>query len=443
MHLRHCFPVLFLIAGSPAFLFAQHVPLPLRLADAVERARTANPAVRAARGKLDAAGYRVSEARSALLPQIRLTGRAAYLSDIPEFTVPFLGTDPLFPSINRSYAAKLTMQQNLFSGFRLRRSLEMSERNAEAVRAESVKDESDLVLTVTVAYWNLYRAVRAEDVLAQSVQQVSAHLTDVRNFRTQGLATDFDVLKVETRLSEIHVRHIEARSLVTLTQMSLNSLIGNALGTPVIPVDRPTIADTAEVAAPRLESLMQRAREQRPEAVAAKERRAMQEAALGLARGGWYPQILLSASYDYARPNQRVIPLKDAWEQTWDVGITFQWNIWDWFATSSQTAQARASLSVADAMLDQVHTAVALDAAQSYLKAVEAKERIAASTLGAKLAEEGFRIAQERYRQGMASNSDLLDAETALVQARLTETHAVVDYVVQLQRLNNATGDLR
>lgn len=169
----------------------------------------------------------------------------------------------------------------------------------------------------------------------------------------------------------------------------------------------------------------------------------MQEAALAVARGGWYPQVLLSANYDYARPNQRVIPPKDAWEQTWDVGVIIQWNLWDWFATQGQTSQARANLSVADAALNQVHDAVALESAQAYFRASEAKERIDVATLGTKQAEEGFRITQEKFKQGMASNSDLLDAELALLQARLNETQAVVDYVIQVQRLKKATGDLQ
>jgi len=153
--------------------------------------------------------------------------------------------------------------------------------------------------------------------------------------------------------------------------------------------------------------------------------------------------VVLQANYDYARPNPRVIPPKDAWEKSWDVGLVVQWNIWDWFATSSQTAQAEAGLSQSEALMTQVNDAVALDAAQSYYKVREAKERIEAATLGTHQAEETQRVTKEKFQQGVASNTDLLDSEVALLQARLAETQASVDYVVQIERLKRAMGELR
>ncbi len=439
---RLSFRLFLVTAVCATLLSAQQKGAALSLAEALALARASHPALRASQGRLEAAEQKVVVARSGLLPQLRLSGRAAFLSDVPEFNVPFLGPDPLFPSINRSYSARLSLQQNLFSGFRAQNSLEMAERNAGAVRSEARRDESDLALNVTIAYWNLYRAHRAERVLRQTVDQVDAHLSDVRNFRVEGLATDYDVLKVEAQLSEIRVRLIEAQSTIRLTQMTLNSMTGWALSTPVFPSTAPEMSDTSFILMQTIEGIMERARERRPEVSAAYERRNMQEAALGAARGGWYPQILLSAGYDYARPNPRVIPPSDAWEKTWDVGVTIQWNLWDWFATAAQTSQARANLAVADAAFSQVNDAVVLEAAHAYFRAQEARERIEVATLGTKQAEEGFRITQETYKQGMASNSDLLDAEMALLQARLSETQAVVDFAIHVQRLKKATGDL-
>jgi len=415
-------------------------PVPITVAQALEEALSANPSLKASEARRAAAESKTTAARSILLPQIKFSGRAAYLSEVPEFK---FGALTLFPSIVRNYGARLTLQQTVFSGFRTWKQLEIAEHGASAASLEYDRDRSELALKVTTAYWNLYRASRFEQVIAETERQVAAHLEDVKNFNKQGMATDVDVLKVQTQLSHIRVQHIEAQGNVRLAQMSLSSIIGRPLDQMLVPSDSPDVNLGLPAGAEDLGHVMAQAKAQRSEVSVAREHRAIQEAAVVAARGGWYPQVVLQANYDYARPNPRVIPPKDAWEKSWDIGLLVQWNIWDWFATSSQTAQAEAGLSQSEALMTQVNDAVALDAAQSYYKVREAKERIEAATLGTHQAEETQRITKEKFQQGVASNTDLLDSEVALLQARLAETQASVDYVVQIERLKRAMGELR
>jgi len=443
MNHRLIFLTFICISLIPGLLAAQE-PVSLRLDDAIREALETNPSIQAAQARVDAAESHITEARSALLPQVRLSGRAAYLSEVPEFsiTLPLIGTQTLFPSIVRNYGARLTVQQTLFAGFRIRKNLEMSEHNATAVGYDYGRDQSDLRLKVTTAYWNLYRSRRLEQVLAQSVEQVSAHLQDVRNFRSQGLATDLDVLKVQTQLSDIQVKHTEAGGNAQIAQMMLNSMMGRPLVTVLNLVDHPQTELTQDEQEGGVGHYMERAQTKRMEVASARERLAMQQAAVAAARGGWYPQVVLLGNYDYARPNQRVIPPKDAWEKSWDVGVSLQWNLWDWFATSSRTAQAQAGLAQTEAMVRQVNDAVALDAAQSYYRVAEARKRIDVALIGTKQAEESYRIAQERFKQGVSTTTDLLDAEMALLQARLNETQATVDFAIQKEKLNRALGEM-
>ncbi len=411
------------------------------LAEVLEAALGRHPSLRISDARREAADGRVAELQSGFFPQLRLSGRAAYLSDVPEFSVPFI-SQPLFPSIRNNYVARLSVQQNLFAGFKLQGSVNMAEANASAEYHNFERDRSEFILNVTMVYWNLYRAERIAGVLKQSVDQISAHVEDVRRFRHQGLATDADVLKVETQLSEINVRSIQARGNLKIAQMNLNSLMGRPLESPISPGDHP-FADTLQTTALDLKTIIQTARSHRPEVASMEQRKVMQEAALTAAKGGWYPSVVLSANVDYARPNSRIIPPKDQWETTWDVGVQLQWNIWDWFATAAQVDQARAQFTQTEAALEQVHDAVALEAAQSYFNLQEAVERIFAADLGRKQAAESHRVMSERFSQGLASSTDLLDAETALLQARLTETQAITEVAIQRERFRRALGGFR
>jgi outer membrane protein TolC len=211
-------------------LFAQQTTQPLQLTDCIAKALGQNPSIQMSQAKVQAAEARSSEATTTLLPQLKLTGRAAKLSPVDPFginihTPVFNYSAVIFPSINENYAMRLSLQQPLFTGFKLLKNREMAELNAGAVREDLTKDQSDLVLNVITSYWNLFRAHKVEEVIHQSVEQMSEHLKDVTNLAKQGLATDADVMKVQVQCSDVKVRHIEARNAIRIASMALNSIL--------------------------------------------------------------------------------------------------------------------------------------------------------------------------------------------------------------------------
>jgi len=426
---------------------AQQEVQTLRLEDCIARAMGKNPSLQISEAKVEAAEARSAEAATALLPQLKFSGRAAELSRIDPFGLtlgpPINLSMVLFPSITENYAVRLSLQQPLFTGFKLQKNHEIAELNAHAVREEWTKDQSDLVLNVVSAYWNFYRAIKVEEVIRQSVEQMTEHLKDANNMLAQGLSTDADVMKVQVLLSDVKVKQLEARNGMRLASMALNSLIRNSLETRILPSDTPSLPKMTEGALFRkpLATLQLRALEHRPEMKSMQLRRDMKSAGVTAAQGGWYPQIFLSANYDYARPNQRIIPPKDRWDGTWDVGVNVQWNIWDWYATGHQTAQAEAALRQSEAGVAQLSDAVALDVAQQYFTAQTAMDKVDVAASGMDQAQESFRMTSEKYKNGISSNTDLLDAESALLQAKLTQTQAVVDFLLASARLKKAVGE--
>ena len=103
---------------------AQQIAQPLRLADCIAQALGQNPSLQMSQAKVQAAEARTSEATTGLLPQLRLTGRAAKVSAVDPFGINiqsfyFNYTAVLFPSITENYSMRLSLQQPLFTGFKL------------------------------------------------------------------------------------------------------------------------------------------------------------------------------------------------------------------------------------------------------------------------------------------------------------------------------------
>jgi outer membrane protein len=428
--------------------FARQHPQTLSLADCVNQALGKSPSLKISEAKVESADARAMETGAALLPQLKLSGSAAELSEVPEYKLelpaPINISRTLFPSITENYSVKLSLQQPLFTGFKLSKNKEMAALNSQATRADLTKEQADMVVNVTVAYWNLYRMMETEKVISQTEIQLNEHLKDVQNFFVQGLSTDADVMKVQVQLSEVRVKHVQARNNIRLAAMALNSLIGNPLTTDIVAGDNPpaTIASIETLLKSDLSTLTIRAAEKRPEIKLMQLRCEMNNAGVIAAKGGWYPQIYLGADYNYARPNSRYFPPSEEWNDTWNVGITFQWTIWDWLTTQHQTLQAEAALKQSEAGLSQMYDAVRLDVAQQFYIAQTADEEVSVTDAGVAQAQESYRMTLEKFKSGLTSNSDLLDSETALLQAKLSHTQALVEYVVAIAKLKRAIGEM-
>ncbi len=401
--------------------------------------------------RVEAADARSSEMTASRLPSLKVGGSYTRLSDVPAFvaTIPqssfgagFPPQDVSFPlsqTILDNYNLRATVQQPLFTGFRLESSAELARRNADAVAQDFSRDQAELAYTVKSAYWGLFKAQESKKVIDQNVEQMKAHLSDVQNLFAQGIVTKNEVLKVEVQLSNAQVLQLDAENNVRLAMIGLNNTLGTPLGTEIVLASG--IEEGAEQP-PDLGVLIEKAMAQRPELKSMDNRIRAGEAGVSLARSGWFPQIYLVGNYYYARPNQRIIPTLDAFRDTWDVSLSVSLDVWNWGATIDQTRQAQAELAQAEDGLAQMRDGITLEVTQSYLTLKQSRERIAVAEKGVSQGEENYRITDEKFKAGLALNSDLLDAEVALLQARWNYLQAVVDRQLAEARLQKAVGEV-
>ena len=300
---------------------------------------------------------------------------------------------------------------------------------------------------MTNAYWTLFKAIEFKKLIDENAGQVKAHLQDVQNFLVQGMATNNDVLKVRVQYSVVQLQQIDANNNVQLAMIGLNNVMGIPLETQIDLASVPAQPESGAgdslrrpSALPGLDALVAQAIDRRPELKALDYRVQAGENGVTLARSGWFPQVYLSGNYNYARPNQRYVPTQDLFKDSWDVSIVASWDIWNWGTTVHQTNQAEAQLSQVIDARSEVRDGVALEVTKAYLNLKQSGERIAVSRQSVEQAVENYRVTDERFKSGLALNSDLLDAEVAMLQAKTSHTQSLVDYQLSNARLQKAIG---
>ncbi len=390
--------------------------------------------------KSEYAEAKAREVSALLYPSLKVQASYQRLSSVTEFKIPFPGIPTIFPSIADNYVARASFQQPLFTGWKLQGAADNASYQAEATRSDVVKDKGELVFNIKSAYWNLFRAREIKRLADENITQVLAHLEDAENLLKQGLITTNDLLKVKVQLSSSRILQSDAVNNVQLAMIVFNSTVGLPLQTD-IEITSPLTPTSKEFG--ELEQILIIAFTQRPEILAMESRIKASDAAVVSAAGGWFPQIFLSGNYTYSRPNQRIIPLQDEFKDTWDVGVSIQFDLWNSLSTVHQTSQAMSQREQNKDLLATLKDGVTLDVTQNYLNYRQAKERIRLSELSVQQASENHRMASEKFKAGLTTSSELLDAEVALLQSKLQLTQALVDHELMEARLSKSVGDLK
>ena len=416
--------------------------LSLTLDEAIQIGLDKSKGIHASLMKVQYADSKSSEANAQLLPSVKFNGAYSRLSDIPPAQVSLYPLIPepitLSPTVLNNYNLRVTVQQPIFTGYRLQRSADIAEYTASSTQKDFERDKSDLIFNIKSAYWNLTQAIELEKVVDENVEQMQAHLKDVQSWQGQGLITVNDVLKVQVQLSDAQLRQIDSRSNVQLARISFNSLLGLSLDTEIEPATN-IKHEPREFA--DLSQLVQQAIDRRPELKSMEYKIKASDAAVAIAKSNWFPQVYLVGNYYSSRPNQRFFPTEDVFKDTWDVGIGVSFDVWNWGTTIHQIDQAQAQLSEAKDGLSQLKDGVTLDVTKNYLNLHRAKERIVVAEKGVSQAEENYRVTDAKFKQGLALNTDLLDAEVALLQAKTNYTQSLADYKVAEAGLERAVGE--
>jgi outer membrane protein TolC len=347
-------------------------------------------------------------------------------------------TFEIAPAIFNNYNLQLSLKQPIFTGFQLESNKDIAEYSSQAAEHDYAADRVTLTYNIKSAYWQLFKATEVKKVVDDNVDQIQAHLKDVQNFFDQGMVTNNEVLKVQVQLSDAQLRQIDAENNVRLTKMALNNLIGLPLMTDI---DITSSPENQQKQFDRFDDLIKKATENRSEVKAMESRVSAGQSGVTLAKSGWYPQIYLTGDYYYDRPNQRLVPTQDKFYDTWDVGVGLSMPLWNWRTAEFRTTEAETQVAALQDALGQMKDGISLEVAQNYLNFAQAKQRIAVADQTVKQADENNRVTNDKYKQGLVTNTDAIDAEAALVQAKLNYTQTLVDYELAQAGLEKAIGE--
>lgn len=392
------------------------------------------------KSKLLSSEAKITESSSQMLPQLKFNASYSRLSDIPAFqlTVPFYSSPiTISEPVLNSYQFKLSLQQPLFTGFRLSSLKSAAEYNNEASNYEYLSDLSDYSLKIYEAFWNFYISQQLEQLITEQLNSIKQNVIDTKNFLDNGLVNKNDLLKLEVQESNVELKLIEAKNNVELARMNFNRVIGINLNT-----QSNIITNDINVTSNEYDQtqILEEAKHNRNELKSLESKVSAADEGITAANSTWFPSLYLFGEYLYANPNQRIQPQKDQFDDTWAVGVSLNWDLWDWGNTSSKSKQAEQLKIQAESSLDLLNESIEIDVNQSYLNFLKSRDKIKVSQRAVAQAEENYRITQEKYDVQLATSSELVDAQTYLLEAKTNLNRALVEYELAKVKLDKSMG---
>ncbi|MBD3373996.1 hypothetical protein GF406_03080 [candidate division KSB1 bacterium] len=385
----------------------------------------------------------VKEASSQLLPQADLSLSYQRQSTVPELEFP-QGTLPggmplsgLFPKGGFELGspdqidARLKISQPLFTGFRLRRQKEARKEHVNVSKQNMEQNKRDLIFRVYKTYGQVLQARNLVDIAETSRNQIQSHLQDVQHLLQQGMARKDQVLRVKVKLSEAELTILKAQNGLKLSKAALEQTIGESLDHSLHFTEWQLAIDVDSLAV-----AIDRALKNRSEIQALNRMHAATRIQTQIAKGGRWPSVSAFGILGYGKPGLDFI--ENEWMDYWIVGIGSQWKVWDWGKTNAQIEYAQLESRRLEYQLEAVRDAIRLDVEQAWFNWQETAERIQLTLEIEEQARLSFEIVNNSFNQGMATQSEVLDAQSELTRARTLVVQTRIEHSVAAANLARA-----
>jgi outer membrane protein TolC len=403
------------------------------LEDAWKIAVSVDRKLKASHRNVQSRQFSLSAAKASRLPSLAIESGYTILNNEPAAKLddPPAAITRIPTAEDKSFFYKTTVTLPLFTGGRISRGIDAASSGLNSVKQDEIKTEQDVKLQVAEAYVEVLRARRIVASAENNVTSLTSHAKDVGNFYEQGIVTRNDLLSSQVSLADARQRLTQALNNLDLARASYNRLLGR-------PLDHEVRIDDliAEKVKTDITELTSQALTRRPELISLSEQtHALRHQAAGV-RASAMPQLELSGGYNYQQNKFQVH------EDIWSATMGLRWELFDGGISRHSAA---ALLQKADALSEiraDTASVIALQVRQACLDIEESSKRIEVTREAVTQSEENLRVVKDRYREGVGTNTEVLDAETLRTKSRSNHDNAVYDAVMATIRLRYAVGDL-
>lgn len=373
------------------------------------------------------------------LPQLKFSGRYSKLSRIDPFIIdlPFIPGSPqlrVYEPVQEQFFSRIGVEIPLFTGLRQINSIKAQKKFVSASEDELKQITSEVLYKAKEIYFNLYLSYQVLKLVEANIEFLERQKENAENFFRNGLLQKNDVLKIDIALTQAQVKFYEQENLINNLNLSLCQILNLDLQSKIIPVfeinELIKVEDQENFLSP-----------ERPEISALKNIIQANEYLKKVNYGSLFPNLFFSAGYDYAKPNPKYFPVKNEWKHSWDVNLVMQFTLWDWLLPLNRSKQNELIIKQAEFQLTQLIKKTEIERNDLNNRIQTEKKKIELTSKEFDYADENLRIVENKFKEGLATVTDLLDANRQKIEAETHLIEAKIKYQLLKEELKKLNGN--
>ncbi len=386
--------------------------------------------------KILEANIGIKEAEEKRLPDAGVSGSYLYLPVRPTIN---LKSDSAGggggPKVSQAVFGTLSVSLPLYNGGKLKYGIESAKYLEQALKLDAENDRTAVIMNTINACINLFKAKEAINLVKENLEQSQQRVKDLSNLEKNGLLARNDLLKAELQSSNIELTLLDAQSNYRLASANMDIMLGLPEETDLIP-DRNGLALPASVKS--ISEYEQDALQNRNDIAAAAVRKKSAELNIKTIKADYYPSIALTGGYIAAD-----IPKFLSVTNAVNIGVGVKYNIASLWKTKTKLTSAEARVKQVVASQEILNDNIRMQINQAYQAYFVSTKKIEVLEKSVIQATENYRITKNKYDNSLATTTELLDADVALLQSKLSVTNAKADSFLAYNRLLYAAGLLK
>lgn len=407
---------------SYLFIFADSSSMNLNLEKSIQIALENNIGYKITESMVDLSQAQIKEVEGAKKLNMKIQGGILQASEtLDEEDMEAGDYSDLFSLTPMVPIISISATKIIYSGGKIESLIDQAEANMQISLNDLEKEKQKIIYKVTEAYYQVLQTEGIERVSAQAVKQMQAHLKSSEALLKEGMIAPIDLNQIKSQLSNLEHNLIKAENGHKLTMYNLNSIIWIDLNTELV-LENNLSYEPYEI---NLEQALIQARENRPEIMNIAQQRRIMEEMVDVAKSNRRPQVIFSAESGIIG---------------WQAMIVAEYSFLDGGVNKAKIDQVEINLAQVDQSEQQVQQLIEFEVRSAYLNMKEAEKLIKVAEEGIKNSQESFRIAQVRYNEGVTTNTEVIDAQSTLIEAETNHLNALYDYNINRAALVKAMG---
>src|SRR6478752_170226 len=336
------------------------------------------------------------------------------------------------PKVSQALYGLMNVSLPIYTGGKIRYGIESSKFLEKATMLDAQSDKDEVIQNTIEAFANLFKAKTAVRLVQENLNEAQQRTKELTGMEKNGLLARNDLLKAQLRESNMEYNLSDAENSWQLANVNMNLMLG-------LPTTTELVLDTANLGKKEdnrvLDDYLNAARINRKDIEATDLRKKAAESGVKSAKGDLYPSLALTGGYiGLDIPDFLSIPA------AMNVGVGVSYNIGSLWKNKAKVQQAEArvkQVTFTEALMDDN---MQLDVNKSYLSLMTNRKQIEVSAKAVEQAEENYRIVKNKFDNSLATTTDLLDADIAQLQTRLSYTLSRADAFVAYHKLLQTSG---